>query len=376
MRIVLAPDSFKESMSAAQAVAAMRRGVLAVFPDAECLEYPLADGGEGTSAVLSAALGATPHTARVRDAHGEPVDASFAMTDDSTAIVDVASAVGLALTPPARRQPMGAASWGVGDLIGAGLDLGMKRLIVGLGGSSTNDGGAGLMVALGARLVDADGCPCDPTPSGLLSLGRVDLSGLDSRLASVRIDVACDVDNPLLGVSGASAVFGPQKGATATDVPLLEQALERWADALTKAVGRDESQTPGAGAAGGMGFAFLMLGARARRGIDVVIGATGLEQHIADADLVLTGEGSFDAQTSAGKAPWGVAQAARRHGVPVIGFAGRVGDVPGGVLDAVFPIVPGPVGLDEALRDGEANLTSSVERAMCLIKLQIGRQRS
>lgn len=369
MKVVLAPDSFKESMTAAEAAAAMRRGVLKVFPDAECLECPLADGGEGTGAVLAAALGAKPHAVRVRGAQGGPVEAGFALAGDGTAIMDVASAVGLALTPPARRNPMTAASWGVGELISAGLDSGMKRLVVGLGGSSTNDGGAGLIAALGARLFDAAGRPCDAAPTGLLRVSRVDVSGLDGRLAGVPIELACDVDNPLLGPSGASAVFGPQKCASAADVPVLEEALARWAAALVDAVGRDERTAPGAGAAGGMGFAFLMLGAQARRGIDLVIESTGLEGQIAGADVVLTGEGSFDAQTSAGKAPWGVAQAARRHGVPVIGFAGRVGDVPDSVLDVVFPIVPGPVSLDEALRDGAVNLAHSVERAMRLFRL-------
>jgi len=347
-----------------------------VFPNAICIECPLADGGEGTSAVLSTAMGAHTRSAAARDAHGVFKTAPFSITDDAVAIMDVASAVGLAEIPSAQRDPMGVASWGVGDLISCGLDAGARRMIVGLGGSSTNDGGAGMLVALGASLLDKHGQPCDATPKGLRHLDRVDLTGLDARLADVEIDIACDVDNPLLGPSGASAIFGPQKGATPGDILVLDQTLEHWADALTAGLANlqdggpnDQRQTPGAGAAGGIGFTLLMLGARVRRGIDLVIEATGLEQQIADADFVLTGEGSFDAQTSAGKVPWGVAQAARRHGVPVIGFAGKVGQVQGDMLDVVLPITPGPMTLEQALRDGQANLAASVERAMRLLAI-------
>lgn len=372
MKIVVAPDSFKESMSAADAAAAMARGVRAVLPDAECVEVPMADGGEGTTDALLAALGGRWRSVAGRDPLGRPIEAAYGLSDD-LAVIEVAAAVGIGLVAPADRDVPASSSLGVADLVRDALDAGASRLIVGLGGSATTDGGAGLLAGLGARWLDVDGRELAATPDGLTALDRADLSGLDPRLGAVRIDLACDVTNPLLGPEGAAAVFGPQKGATPAQVPVLDATLARIADALVAAGLPDVRDLPGSGAAGGLGAAFLALGARMRRGVEVVAEAAHLEQAVAGADLVLTGEGSLDRQTLSGKTPAGVADVAARHGVPVIAFAGRLGDgadeLVGHGFAAVVPITPGPCDLTTALAEGPANLERAVATALRLVQV-------
>ncbi|MCA0295848.1 MAG: glycerate kinase [Actinobacteria bacterium] len=368
MRVVLAPDSFKESMTAAEAAAAMARGVRTVYPDAECIEVPMADGGEGTAEALVDALGGTWRSVRTTDALGRPIDARYGLTGDGLAVLEVAAAVGIGLVAPAERDVWRSSSAGVGDLVRDALDHGATRLLVGLGGSATTDGGAGLLAALGAVWTDASGDRLEPTPEGLSRLARVDLAGLDPRLAGLPVDLACDVDNPLLGPSGAAAVFGPQKGATPEQVPALDAVLARVADALVASGLPDTRDVPGAGAAGGLGAAFLALGARLRPGVVVVAEAAGLDAAVTGADLVLTGEGSLDAQSLAGKTPVGVADVAARRGVPVLAFAGRVApdavDLLGTRFAAVVGIVDVPVDLPTALREGPANLERAVARTL------------
>lgn len=351
-----------------EAAQAMTRGITRVAPEAQIDQAPMADGGEGTMSVLATAMNAETRHAMVRSALGTPIQAPYSMTADGCAIIDIASVVGLGLTPAQDRDIMMSSTSGVGDVVRAALDAGATRLLIGLGGSATNDGGAGLFAALGASLLDGSGADVTPTPTGLARVSRVDLSGLDPRLATVRIEAACDVTNPLLGPNGATAIFAPQKGGTAVTLPLMETAMARWAQALTSACGRDCRETPGAGAAGGLGYALLMLGGVTRSGVDVVIEATGLEKRIAAADLVMTGEGSLDGQTASGKAPWGIAQVAHRHRVPVLAFAGRV---LGGEdnYDAVLPIASGPVDLATALKDGPTNLENTVVHAMRLMRV-------
>lgn len=374
LRIVLAPDSFKESMSAPEAVAAMERGVRRVLPDAECVPVPMADGGEGTTDALVAALGGELVEVPTTDPLGRPVTARYGwVADDRLAVVEVAAAVGLHLLAPQERDPMVASSAGVGAVLRDALDRGAHRLLVGLGGSATNDGGAGMLQALGADLRGTDGGALPGGGGALARLATLDLAGLDPRLADVEIEVASDVTNPLLGPEGASAVFGPQKGATPQMVADLDAALARWADALGRATGRDVAEVPGAGAAGGLGAAFLALGGTLSSGIDVVVRAARLEEHLAGADLVLTGEGSLDGQTLRGKTPYGVARAAARHGVPVIAFAGRVGAGAEALYDhgfaALVPIVRGVTDLPTALTDGSENLERAVETVVRVLNL-------
>ncbi|HEY3546370.1 MAG TPA: glycerate kinase [Propionicimonas sp.] len=365
MRIVLAPDSFKESMTAPEAAAAMARGVGVAVPEAGCTVIPMADGGEGTTDTLIAALGAVRRDVTARDALGRPVRAAYGLTTDGLAVMEVAAAVGIGLVAPGERDVMRSDSRGVADLVLDALDAGADRLLVGLGGSATTDGGAGLLAGLGVRLLDAAGSDVAPTPVGLDRLARVDVSGLERRLACLRIDLASDVTNPLLGPLGSAAIFGPQKGATPAQVPVLDAVLCRLADALVQAGLPDVRDVPGAGAAGGLGMAFLSLGARLRPGVEVVAEAVGLSDAIAGADLVLTGEGALDAQTAAGKTPAGVLAVAARHGVPVIAFAGRLGT---GIEDLGFascvPIVAESVDLATALREGPANLERAVAGAV------------
>lgn len=376
IKVVLAPDSFKESMSAAEAAAAMARGVRQVFPDAECVEVPMADGGEGTTEALVDALGGEWRDVRTVDALGRPITARYGLTPDGLAVIEVAAAVGIGLIAPAERDVMRASSRGVADLVRDALDAGATRLLVGLGGSATTDGGAGLLAGLGAVWLDAQGNPLHPDPAGLVALQRVDLAGLDARLNHVTIDVACDVTNPLLGPSGAAAVFGPQKGATPQQVPVLDALLARIADALEAAGRPSVRQQPGAGAAGGLGAAFLSLGGRRRRGVEVVAEAAGLAEHVRDADLVLTGEGSIDSQTLSGKTPAGVAEVAAANDVPVIAFAGRVApdaeQLVGNGFAAVVPITMGPTDLPSALAAGPANLRQAVTTALRLYRLGTG----
>lgn len=367
MKVILAPDSFKESMSATEAVEAMERGVLAVFPDAECIRVPMADGGEGTTEALTAALGGEIVDASTHDALGRPITARYGyVSDRRLAVVEVAAAAGIDLVAPADRDPLTATSFGVGELVRDALDRGARRLVVGLGGSVTNDGGAGMLQALGAHLLDADGRELGVGGAELARLARIDVGRLDPRLREVEVEVASDVTNPLLGPNGASLVFGPQKGATQAMVARLDAALEVYARVISATTGVAVAAAAGAGAAGGMGAAFLaFFRARVRSGIEVVATAARLAEQMDGADLVLTGEGSVDSQTLGGKTPFGVARVAQAHGVPVVVFAGRVGDGVEVLLDrgvvAVVPIVRGVTDLATALAQGSRNLELAVE---------------
>ena len=382
MLIVCAPDSFKESMTAADAAAAMERGIRHVLPEAQVVRLPVADGGEGTCATLAEALDGTMVDVPTTDAVGRPVRATIAhIPAEELAVLEVASACGLELIEPDLRDATVASSRGVGDLVRAALDLGARTLLVGLGGSATNDAGAGMLAQLGARFLDADGAELPDGGAALNRLASVDLSGLDPRLADVDIRVACDVDNPLTGPRGASAVFGPQKGADAAAVDILDSALANWADIVEQDVGRSFRDVPGAGAAGGLGAALLALGRTTlESGADLVMDAVGLDGHLADADLVFTGEGSLDAQSAAGKVPVKVAQRAAAVGVPAIVFAGRLDpeievDPPPGVTAAV-PIVRGVTDLPVALAEGPKNLERAVAMVCRLLALTNDRKES
>ena len=320
MRIVIAPDSFKGSLAADQAAGAIAAGIARARPDAEAVLRPVADGGEGT---VAAALGAgyRPRRVRVSGPDGRPVAATFAL-DGTTAVVELAAAAGLGLLE--HPAPLTATTRGVGELLRAALDAGARRIVLGIGGSATTDGGAGMLQALGVRLLDADGTDVPPGGGGLARLARLDATGLDPRLAGVDLVVASDVDNPLTGPSGAAAVFGPQKGASADDVARLDAALSRYAAVLARDGGVRVADVPGAGGAGGTAAGAMLLGARVVSGAGLVCDLVGLDAAVAGADLVLTGEGSLDEQTLRGKAPAEVAIRAGAAGVPCVGLAGVV----------------------------------------------------
>ena len=371
LRVVCAPDSFKESMSAAVAARCLADGVLRVVPDAECVCLPMADGGEGTTEALIQGLGGVLVPVDCADATGRVQRAAYGwVAQRGLAIIEVAAACGLAQVEASARNPLTATSAGVGTLIRDALDHGALHLIVGLGGSATNDAGAGMITELGARLLDGDGRQLARGGAALADLAEIDLTGLDPRLQGCLVQLACDVDNPLLGPSGASVVFGPQKGAGPTEVAQLDTALARWAEVVERQLGRRVDDLPGSGAAGGLGASFFAFTpARMTPGVELVAEAVGLADQIALADLVLTGEGRVDGQTHHGKTPWGVATLAHGLGTPVIVFGGQVQVTDGPLAKialALVPIANGPCSLPEALAAGPANLTNATEMVLRL----------
>jgi len=361
MKIVIAPDSFKESLSAPDVAAAIARGWQQVFPEAECLLRPMADGGEGTVDAVLAAVGGERRECEVRGPMGAPVKAHWGWLGQGTAVIEMAAASGLHWVPCEQRDARLASSFGTGELIREALDAGARRIILGLGGSATNDAGMGLLQALGMRFLDARGHELAPGGAALTNLDRLDLSGLDARLSDVQVEVAADVDNPLCGPHGASAVFGPQKGATPEHVVQLDAALGRFAAVVASALGEDHAEFPGVGAAGGLGFAArVFLKASFRPGIELVAELSGLAAAMANADLVITGEGRMDAQTLHGKTPVGVARVARAAGVPVIALSGSLGDNYQALyeagIEAAFSLAPGPLSLEQAMAGAAAEL--------------------
>ncbi|MDE9452736.1 glycerate kinase [Xenorhabdus bovienii] len=362
MKIVIAPDSFKESLSALQVAEAIEQGFREIFPQAAYIKLPMADGGEGTVESLVAATGGQRISCSVTDPLGQPVDAFFGLLGDGkTAVIEMAAASGLHLVPMEQRNPLITTSYGTGELILAALEHGAQKLILGIGGSATNDGGAGMMQALGAQLWDGD---CRILPLGGAALTRLEsigLSGLDPRLSQLEITVACDVNNPLCGELGASAIFGPQKGATPEMVKVLDSALHHYGMKIESLTGKKVIDVAGAGAAGGMGASLLgCLGAKLQSGIEIVINTLKLEEAIQGADLVITGEGRMDSQTIQGKTPIGVARVAKKFGIPTIALVGGMSRdyhvVHQHGLDAVFSIVPGACSLSDALVNGADNL--------------------
>ncbi|MFI8479754.1 glycerate kinase [Pseudomonas sp. NPDC078700] len=361
MKVVIAPDSFKESLCAAEVAEAIARGWKAVYPEAEIALKPMADGGEGTVDAVLAAAGGERRELQVQGPLGKPVGAHWGLLDDNTAVIEMAAASGLHWVPREQRDARVTSSYGTGELIRAALDAGVERIILGLGGSATNDCGAGLMQALGVRFLDEDDHELAPGGAALISLAQIDLSNLDSRVLNVQFDIAADVDNPLVGPRGASAVFGPQKGATPEHVASLDAALQRMSRVVTSTLGEDFSQVPGVGAAGGLGFAAkAFLKARFRPGVELVAELSGLAAALQGADLAITGEGRLDAQTMHGKTPIGVARLAKAAGVPVVVVAGSLGEgyqrTYAGGVDAAFSLTSGPMSLEQALSDAAAEL--------------------
>lgn len=374
MKIVIAPDSYKESLSALEVATAIEQGFREIWSDADYIKLPVADGGEGTvQAMVEATAGRIIHV-DVTGPLGESVKGFYGLSgDERSAFIEMAAASGLELVPPAKRNPLITTSRGTGELIRHALDAGVKHIIIGIGGSATNDGGAGMVQALGAKLLNADGESLGQGGGELDRLAKIDISELDKRLKTCRIEVACDVTNPLTGDDGASAVFGPQKGATPEMIVRLDNGLHHYARIIQHDLDVDVLKLAGGGAAGGMGAAlYAFCGAELRRGIEIVTDALHLDDHVKDADLVITGEGRIDSQTINGKVPVGVAKVAKRYNKPVIGIAGSltadVGVVHEHGLDAVFSVIFTICSLEDALENAGENVRLTARNVAAVLK--------
>lgn len=373
MNVLVAPDSFKGSLTALQAADAIVQGVRDVLPDAEIVSIPVADGGEGTVEALVLASKGKLMQRKVTGPMGDEVVATFGILgDDVTGVVEMAQAAGLYLVPPERRNPLLATTYGVGELMLAALDAGCTRLIVGLGGSATNDGGAGMAQALGARLLGPGSAELRRGGAPLMSLERIDATGLDPRLARTTVYAASDVTNPLCGPEGATAVYGPQKGVSPQMVTVLDRALAHYADVVARDLGVEVSALGGAGAAGGLGAGLAAFcGAEIRSGATVVLETLRFEEFLESADLVLTGEGRIDDQMEYGKAISAVALLAEKYGVPVVAFAGSLAAEPEKLarhgVDAVVSIIPRPLAEEEAMEHASELLQEATERALRLL---------
>lgn len=377
MRIVIAPDSFKGSLSAKEVADNIEIGIRKVYSDIDILKVPMADGGEGTVESLVDATGGEIIRLEVTGPLGEKVESFYGiMGDKKTAVIEMAAASGLPLVPNDKRNPMITTTYGTGELIKSALDRGCRDFIIGIGGSATNDGGSGMLEALGVKFLDKNGKKLPWGGGALINLDKIDMSSLDERLKSSRFVVACDVDNPLCGTNGASYIYGPQKGATVEMVQKLDRVLNHYGNMIKKYLGKDVMDIKGAGAAGGLGAGFMaFLNAQLKPGVDIVIEKTRLKEIVKDADLVITGEGKMDSQTIYGKTPFGVAKVAKGFGIPVIAIAGCISDdahinhEQG--IDAMFSIVNYPIELQDALNKEKAAvfIQKNSEEIFRLIKL-------
>lgn len=376
MRIVVAPDSYKGSLSAAEVAIHMEEGIREVVPDAEVVKIPMADGGEGTVDAIISATGGQLHAVEVIGPLGDPVTAVYGVTGDGmTAVIEMAAASGIMLVPREKLNPLEATTYGTGQLIRAALDRGCRSIIIGIGGSATNDGGAGMAQALGVRLLDAEGADIAYGGGRLSAISRIDISGLDPRIAECAIKIACDVTNPLCGPEGASAVFGPQKGATEQMIRLLDEGLRHYSKLIYDQLGIDVGEARGAGAAGGLGAGMIaFLSAHMVSGIELVLEATGFENQVRQAQLVFTGEGRTDAQTVYGKTPAGVAAAAKKYNKPVICLSGGVSFDTGRLheigIDVVVGATQAPVPLEDAIRCSPSWIRQAIANVMRIFLLQ------
>ena len=377
MKFLLAPDSFKESLSAKDVANAMEKGLKKVFPLAEYVKIPMADGGEGTTQSLIDATGGEMFYPEVTNPLGEKVRAKLGILGDGdVAVIEMASASGLELIDKKDRNPLITTTYGTGELIKSALDRNINTIIIGIGGSATNDGGAGMIQALGGKLLNHDGEQIGFGGGSLKDIVEIDLSEIDSRLKDTRIEVACDVNNPLTGEYGASYIFGPQKGGTKEMVFELDKNLKHFAEIIKKDLNMDIDKIPGAGAAGGLGAGLMaFLNGQLFPGIDIVIRYTDIERYMEGVDYVFTGEGSIDSQTRFGKTPYGVAKTAKKYGIPVIAIAGSINkDV--NILydygfDAFFSVMQGVCDLDQALQKGEENIERTCESIGRIINLSL-----
>ena len=379
MRIVAAPNAFKGSLNAVEAAEAIKIGAFAAMPRARVICVPVADGGDGLTEVMIDGMGGKLIEKRVTGPRMEALSAPFCLVaSQKLAVVEMAKASGLALLPKSLQDPEQTTTYGTGELIREAMDSGARRIIVGIGGSATCDGGIGMAAALGYRFLDKSGTPVEPVGGALHSIASIDRSGMDPRLQDISVSAACDVTNPLTGPDGAAMVYGPQKGATPDQITRLDAGLVNLARVIKTDLGIDITELPGSGAAGGLGGGlYAFLNASLKPGIDLVIDLVGLEEHLADADLVITAEGKIDAQTRFNKAPAGVARRAKEAGVPCIAICGGIGD---GIeslhdigIDAVFSICSGPQSLAEAMQNA-ANLLARVSEQV--VRALLARRRA
>ena len=375
MKILIAPQAFKGSISALDAATAMSEGVRRIAPDAEVATVPVADGGDGTLETLIEGSGGRIHRIEVTGPLGERRSAEWgAMGDGLTAVIEMARTSGLALVPDNKRNPLITTTYGLGEAMRQAMEVGYRRFIIGIGGSATNDAGAGMAQALGIKLLDGAGNDLSFGGAALADLRRIDMSGLDSCIAECEFMVACDVNNPLTGQTGASAIYGPQKGATAEMIEELDAALTHFAEVVKRDIGVEISDVPGSGAAGGLGGGLIaFVNGRLRAGVDIVLDTVRLDDYLLGCDLVFTGEGSMDHSTIYNKAPVGVAERAKRQGIPVVGISGSLGagyqDVHEHGIDALAAIMPGPMTLGEASAQASELIADATEQVMRLLKV-------
>ena len=375
MKVVIAIDSLKGSLSSMEAGMAIKDGILAAKPDAEVIVKPLADGGEGTTDALIEGMNGERIDLTVTGPMHTPVDAYYGyLKDTNTAVMEMASAAGITLVPDSEKNPLLATSYGVGEMINDAIQRGCRNFIIGIGGSVTNDGGIGMLKALGVRFLDENGKDAGEGGQALAKVARIDVSGMNPLLKECHIQVACDVNNPLCGENGSTYVYGPQKGVTEDMKKTLDEAMAHFARVTSETLENDYMNTPGAGAAGGLGYAFLAYtGAALTPGIELILDAVGLEEELSSADVVVTGEGRLDFQTAMGKAPVGVARLAKKYNAKVIAFAGSVTKEATACnkegIDAFFPILRGVCTLAEAMDPVAArnNMTATVEQVFRLL---------
>lgn len=375
MKVVIAIDSLKGSLSSMEAGMAIKDGILAAKPDAEVIVKPLADGGEGTTDALIEGMNGERIDLTVTGPMHTPVDAYYGyLKDTNTAVMEMASAAGITLVPDSEKNPLLATSYGVGEMINDAIQRGCRNFIIGIGGSVTNDGGIGMLKALGVRFLDENGEDAGEGGQALAKIARIDVSGMNPLLKECHIQVACDVNNPLCGKNGSTYVYGPQKGVTEDMKKTLDEAMAHFARVTSETLENDYMNTPGAGAAGGLGYAFLAYtGAALTPGIELILDAVGLEEELSGADVVVTGEGRLDFQTAMGKAPVGVARLAKKYNAKVIAFAGSVTKEATACnkegIDAFFPILRGVCTLAEAMdpATAKANMTATAEQVFRLL---------
>lgn len=374
MRFLFAPDSFKGSLTAGEICRLLEQQARLAFPHCQTLSLPMADGGEGTMEILTQISGGSYVELPVRGPLFESRQARYALLPDGTALIEMAAASGLPLVPPDQRNPARTTTYGTGQLIRAALDRGCRTLVVGVGGSATNDCGMGALAALGVRFLDKAGAPLDPVGGNLGLVEQIDLSGLHPAARTAHLTIMCDIDNPLLGNRGATRVFGPQKGGTPAQLDALEAGMAHFAALLRDTLGTDVANLPGAGAAGGLSAGLLaVLGGRLQSGIQTVLEISRFKQHLSGVDLVITGEGRVDGQSAGGKVLWGVGSACQQAGVPAIALTGGLGDGAQAVescgIRCVIPIVDRPMPLEQAMEQAPALLSAAARRLFTLLKL-------